>query len=208
MKKIVLLTMAAAFAMAADTPRIVFTKVFPGSDPDYVSITVDRSGAVLYKEAADEDPDKFQLEPSSTAAIFNLAEMLDHFKRPLESGLKVAKMGDKTFRWENGAEKNETKYNYSLDENAKALQDWFEHIVESQRLLIELQRVVRHDKLGANDAMLHIEVAWDQQHLVGLVQFLPLMDRVARDETYVNMARERAGRLAEVFRNAGKTSGQ
>ena len=53
-------------------------------------------------------------------AIFDLADKLDHFKRPLESGLKVAKTGDKTFRWENGAEAGEAKFNYSLDENAKA----------------------------------------------------------------------------------------
>ena len=32
-------------------------------------------------------------------------------------------MGVKTFRWEDGAESSEAKFNYSLDENAKTLQD-------------------------------------------------------------------------------------
>jgi len=201
------LLLIAVTALAGD-PRIVYTKTFPGSSPAYVEIAVEKSGDVSYKETADDDPETFKLDPQTTAQMFDLAQKLDYFSHPVESGLKVANMGAKVFRWEDGDKKTEVKFNYSLDENAKALQDWFEHIIESQRLLLELQRVVRHDKLGANDAMLHIEVAWNQQHLVGLAQFLPLMDRVAKDETYVNMARERAGRLAEVFRNAGKTAGQ
>ncbi len=40
----------------------------------------------------------------------------------------------KTFRWEDGAETSEQKFNYSLDENAKALDDWFEAITESEQL--------------------------------------------------------------------------
>ena len=67
-----------------------------------MAITVDKDGAATYREAKDEDPETFKLEPDMVQAIFGLADKLDHFKRPLESGLKVAKTGDKTFRWENG----------------------------------------------------------------------------------------------------------
>ena len=91
-----------------------------------MSITVERSGAVGYKESADDDPDQFQLEDSETATVFDLAQKLDHFAHPLESGLKIANMGIKTFRWEDGGENHEAKFNYSLDENAKALHDLFE----------------------------------------------------------------------------------
>ena len=34
--------------------------------------------------------------------MFDLAEKLDQFKHPIESGLKVANMGTKTFRFEDG----------------------------------------------------------------------------------------------------------
>ena len=54
------------------------------------------------KETPDDDPETFQLEDQAVATIFDLAEKLDHFKRPVESGLKVANMGAKTFRWEDG----------------------------------------------------------------------------------------------------------
>ena len=148
------------------------------------------------------------MEPEPTAAIFSLAEKLDHFKSPLESGLKVAKMGEKTFRWEDGAAASESSFNYSLDENAKTLQDWFERISESERALLVLRRAVRFDKLGVHQALLRIEIAWTQKRLVGAAQFLPQLDRVAKNESFLNIARERAARLAETFRSSAKAAGE
>ncbi len=55
-------SLAAALAYAQSAPRVVYTKSFPGSDPEYVAITVERSGMVSYKETPDDDPDTFQLE--------------------------------------------------------------------------------------------------------------------------------------------------
>jgi hypothetical protein len=200
MKTFGLLVAVAGMAAAADVPRISYTKIFPGSDPAYMATTIDRNGAVTYRETKDEEPEMFQMEADAVKAVFDLADKLDHFKRPLESGLKVAKTGDKTFRWENGAEASETKFNYSLDENAKTLQDWFERISESERALMLLRRNIRFDKLGVNDAVLRIDAAWTQKRLVGREQFLPLLDRVAKNETFINLARERAARLATTMR--------
>src|SRR5438045_9372211 len=105
--------------------------------------TVYKDGAVTYSETKDEEPETFKLEPEMVKAIFDLADKLDHFKRPLESGLKVARTGDKTFRWENGTEASEVKFNYSLDENARLLQDWFELVSESERAMLNLRREIR-----------------------------------------------------------------
>ena len=194
----------AAFAAAvfAGDPKIAFTKSFPGSDPAYVEITIDKSGAVTYKETPDDDPETFQLDAPSTAQIFTLADKLDHFSHPLESGLKVANMGMKTFRWEAGDKKTEAKFNYSLDENAKALQDWFERISETERLLAAFQRAVKHDKLGVDNALLNIWSAWDHKRLAAPEQFLPLLDQVAKSDIFMHMDRERAAELAEQIRAA------
>jgi hypothetical protein len=195
----------AASAGAADTARITFTKAFPGSVPAYVSITIERSGASTYKEAPDDDdPEMFQLESPATATIFDLAEKLDHFKGPLESGLKVANMGAKTFRWEEGGAASEVKFNYSQDLNAQALLNGFECISDSERAFFELRLAVKHDKLGVQDAMLHIQDLWEQHRLVGTPQFLPLLDRMINDDSYLHMARERAAALAAAIRAAGK----
>lgn len=200
--KLLLGLTSAGLAWGADAPRVAFTKIFPGSDPAYIAITVDRSGAVTYREAKDEEPETFQMEKDTLQAMFDLVEKLDHFKRPLESGLKVAKMGDKTFRWESGTESSEAKYNYSTDENARTLQDWFERISESERAMMNLRRAIRFDKLGVNDAVLRVDTAWSQKRLVGREQFLPLLDRIAKNESFINLARERAARLADALRAA------
>jgi hypothetical protein len=193
----------AAIAFAAEhSPRIVYIKSFPASMPAYVEIGIERSGDATYKEAADDDPEVFKLDPHSTAEIFTLADRLGHFKTPLESGLKVANMGAKTFRWEEGDQKSAVTFNYSLDENAKALHDWFERITESERLLAVLRRAVRHDRLGVNDAVLNIQAAWVRKRLAAPEQFLPLLEEVAGNEALIHMARERAAELVDAIRAA------
>jgi len=188
---------------AQDGPRLFYSKSFPGSSPEFVSIRVDKSGEAEYKEAAnDENPLKFKLKDDQVAEIFATAEKLAWFKRPLESPLKVAFMGTKTFRFENGAEKSEVKFNFSEDLDARLLTDWFERISESEQLYINLERAAKYDKLGVNKALLQLESAHDKKRLLAVEQFLPLLDRIQKNETYLHMARQRAAQLAEVFRAA------
>jgi hypothetical protein len=94
------------------------------------------------------------------------------------------------------------KFNYSEDPEAKTLLDWFERIAETERDLIELERTVRFDKLGVQDAILRIEMSRDQKRLVAEPQFLPLLDRVIKNESYLHMARDRAAALADSIRAA------
>ena len=194
----------AASAVGQSGPRILYSKSFPGSTPSYVAITLEQGGTATYTESKDDDPETLALESDAAAAIFDLAAKLDRFRRPLESGLKVANMGAKTFRWENGAENYETKFNYSLDENARALQDWFEKITESERAYLTLDRAVKHDRLGVHQAMLQLVSLWEQKRLVATAQMLPLLDRVAKNEAFINMARERATWLAGTIRARAK----
>jgi len=202
-------SLAATLVCAQSVPKVIYTKSFPGSDPEYVAITVDKAGAVSYKEMADDDPDTFQLETTFTDQIFDLADKLDHFKKPLESNAKnIANMGAKTFRWEGSSETSEAKFNFSTDPNAQALWNWFEWMTDSERAYLELKRTVRHDKLGVWDALLKITDLWTDSKLVGTPQFLPLFDRVAGDETYVHVARERAAELAEAVRAWSSKAGQ
>jgi hypothetical protein len=110
-------------------------------------------------------------------------------------------MGQKTFRYQDGSVKNEVQFNFSMDETAKALLDWFERITETQQLYFGLERTVKFDKLGVNKSLLQLESAWDRNRLVTPQRFLPLLDRVAKNESYLHMARERAAALADTLRN-------
>jgi hypothetical protein len=204
MKLVVLLASIAAGVLFANEPlpRILYTKSFPGSVPAFVSVELHKSGQAVYKEAPDdEQPVDFKMSPEDAAEIFNLVDKLERFKRPLESNLKVANMGLKTFRFEDGSAKNEVKFNYSLDEDARVLADWFERITETQRLHFDLERTAKFDRLGVNKTLLQIESAFDRKRLVGVERFLPLLDRVAKNDTYLHMARERAAALADAIRH-------
>jgi hypothetical protein len=201
MRRILLLLTAAAAAFAADG-KLTFQKVFPGSTPPWVKIVVSPDGSSVYTEAVDDNqPLNFKLAPEETATMFALAEKLGYFSHPLESGLPVAKMGEKTFRWEADGKVQEQKFNYSSEVDAQALADWFERISESERLLIELERSARFDKLGVNRVILQIQASYEKKRLVAPDQFLKWLDRVTKNESYLNMARERAARLADMFRH-------
>jgi hypothetical protein len=205
MRSIPILLLMVSIGFAADGPRIVYTKAFPGSAPAFVEIDIQKDGSASYKDdPKDEDPLTFKLSEDSNSQIWGLADKLDHVSHKLESGLKVANMGTKTFRYESGdgspAGNKEAKFNYSTDPDARALLDLFEQISDSERAYIALETAVRFDKLGAQEAILRVEALRDQKRLVPETQFLTLLDRVANNESFIHMARERAANLADAIR--------
>jgi hypothetical protein len=186
---------------AADVPSLYFSKSFPGSTPAYVAINVDKTGAGDYREDEKDDrPVHFQLTEPEVTALFDLAAKLGNFDHPLESPLKVAFMGTKTFRFVDGAKKNEVKFNYSEDLSAQAMADAFERISESEQLLTSVEVAAKYDHLGVSQALLLLESAYDRKRLVDTAQYLPLLDRISKNESYMHQARLRAAALADAFR--------
>src|SRR5947208_4076348 len=141
---LVLLFAGAMFGVDQTPARLFYSKAFPGSSPAYMQVTVEPDGQVDYREAPDDDfPLKFKLTETETAEVFALGGKLDWFSRPIESGLKVAFMGTKTFRVERGAEKHEVQFNYSEDPSARALWEWFERMTESAQYSVNLDRAAK-----------------------------------------------------------------
>ncbi len=195
----------ASLLLAGDEPSLFYSRDFPGSTPAYLQVTVQKSGDADYREAKDDDlPLKFKLSAAEVQAVFGLAEKLDHFKHPLESPVKVAFMGTKTFRWDAGGQQTEVKFNYSEDPNAQALMDWFERMAESAEHRIDLERAAKYDHLGVFKALTLLESALERGRLVAPDQFLPILDRVAKNENYMHTARARAAEIAEAIRGASQ----
>ncbi len=189
-------------ALVAADPQIFYSKSFPNSSPAYVEIHLSRDGSVVYKEKPDDDqPVDLRLNKEEADQIFSLAEKLNRFQSPLESGLPVAKMGEKTYRWIEDGKTNEQVYNYSTDENCRLIQEWFEKITESQLHLFALERTVRFDKLGVNRTLLQLEASWDKKRLIAVSQFEPWLNRIIKNQSFLNMDRERAAKLLETFKN-------
>jgi hypothetical protein len=190
------------YAAADALPKVMFTKSFPGSVPAWYSVTIEQTGDAEYREdPKDENPIKFHLNEADTAQIFELAGKLEYFKRKLESPAKVARMGDKTLHYEKGTESSETTFNYTEDPDGRTIADWFERISETERHLIDLERVVKYDRLGINDALLQLEVTLDHKRLIAPEQFLPMLDRVVKNESFMHLARQRAANIASQIRN-------
>lgn len=201
MKSTLLLLILASTAFA--DPLLVFTKEFKGSNPPYFEVHVNKDGKCVYKEAPDdEQPLDLQLSPGEAEAVFHLTESLDRFQKPLESKVKVAHMGSKTFRYENGDTRHSVTFNYTEDAEARLLTDWFEKIAATANVYVVLERAVKFDKLGVNQALLQFETLKDKGRLVSLATFLPLLDRVAKNDSFLNMARVRAMHLGEAIRAA------
>jgi hypothetical protein len=197
-----LILLFANVVFAGDGPRLFYSRSFPGSVPAYFEVKLEPNGDAEYREAPDEDnPLQFHLAEADTREVFGLAEKLDYFKHPLESPVKVAFMGTKVFRYENGGRKSEVQFNFSEDPQARDLTDWFERMGESAEHRIELERTAKYDRLGVLKALLLLESAMDRKRLVGMDQYLPMLDRIAKNESYMHTARARAAEIAEAIRN-------
>jgi hypothetical protein len=198
-----LILLFAGTLVAQDAQRFFYSKAFPGSVPAYVQVTLEKNGEAVYREAPDDDlPLIFKLTATETSDVYALVEKLDYFKRPIESGLKVAFMGTKTFRLEKGAEKTEVQFNYSEDANARALWDWCERLTESAQHRIALDRAAKYDRLGVVKALDLLGSAIERKRVVGLDQYLPTLDRIIKNESYMHTARARASEIAEFIRNS------
>ena len=204
MKALAVFLLFAATLCAA--PQLFYSKFFKGSVPEYVAITVDRDGRATYQEAKEDDnPIKIQLDRASLHEMFDLTEKLDRFQHPLESGLKIANLGLKTFRFDDGAEHHEIQFNYSQDLSAQALLDLFERITETEQHFADLDRTAHFEKLGVNDVLLQMQVTMEHNRLVAPEQFLPLLDRIAKNESYLHISRERAAAIADDIRKSPQT---
>ena len=211
----ILFVLAAALLFAAlaagpassanDTPTVTFRKVFKQSFPEFVEIKVGENGQASYDiRQLDEEanPQPFAVSRPLVEKIFQLAAQLHHFDGPsLDIRRKIANLGEKTFRYEKGAEVHETTFNYTLDATATQLLDLFEGLGREQTDLNNLERAMRYDRLGVNDAVGRLETDYNNKLIPEPDRLLASLDQLAADEKYLDIARQRARTLAGRIRN-------
>ena len=191
-----------AAVVAVADPRIVYSKVFKGSNPEFVSIAVEKDGHVVYRRAENDDNAReFVVKSEEAREVFDLADKLGDFAHPVESGLKVANMGKKTFRYEDGPLVREVSFNYSVNEDAKQLANWFERVTVTEEAYLGLDSAIHFDKLGVDQAFLQVRMLWDAHRLVAPEQFLPLLGRIEKNESFMHMDRDRAASLSDEIRS-------
>lgn len=197
---------ALSAASPSDPPTITFRKIFKSSFPEFVEIKLNQSGAGTYdiRQLDDEaSPAPFQIGAALTGRVFDLAARLRNFQGlDLDIHRRIANLGEKTFRYEKAGVKNEVKFNYTLDDSATQLLNIFEGITRQESDLSNLERAMRYDHLGVNDAVRQLEGDYNEKLIPEPERLLPALDRVASDSIYVDIARQRARALATRIRAA------
>jgi hypothetical protein len=208
---IIVALMAASAALAAADPvgaKLTFRRVFKGSSPEFIEITVREDSDVAAYEIRQLDEDAgatpFQVSATLRAKMFDLAAQLKHFQgQDLDVHRKIANLGEKTFRWESGSEVHETKFNYTLNPAAAQLLQVFEGLARQQEHVDLISRRMKYDRLGINDALLQFESDLNRSLLPEPQRVLPMLDQIAGDSRFVEIARQRARSLAERIRHQG-----
>ncbi len=190
----------------AGGPTITFRKVFKSSYPEFVEIKLDETGkgtCDIRQLSDDASPQPFEISAPIAQKIFALAGSLHNFQGvDLEVHRRIASLGDKTFRYDNGSETHEVTFNYTMNPTATDLLNIFENLFRQASDLADLQRTMRYDRLGVNDIVAQIQKDYEGKLLPEPERFLPLLDQLAADEKYINIARDSARTLAGRIRFA------
>jgi hypothetical protein len=195
-------------AVPAGGAKLTFRRIFKSSSPEFIEISVlENSDEATYEiRQLDEDPGgaKFQVSSQLRAKMFALASELKNFQgQDLDVHRKIANLGEKTFRWERGDEVHEVKFNYTLNSSATQLLQIFEGLARQQELLSLLERRMKYDRLGINDALLQFETDLNRKLLPEPQRALPTLDQIAGDARFVDIGRQRARNLADRIRRQG-----
>lgn len=187
---------------------LTYRRLFKSSSPEFIEIVVreDSDSATYEIRQLDEDPGALPFEVSASLRVrmFELAAQLHHFQgQDLDVHRKIANLGEKTFRWEHGSEIHETKFNYTLNSEANQLLQIFEGLARQQEHLMLISRRMKYDRLGINDALLQFETDFNHRLLPEPQRALPVLDQIASDSHFVEIARQRARSLAERIRHQG-----
>lgn len=194
-------------AQAADpkSATIKFEREWEDYTPQAVSITVTLNGHTKYSshtaakppEEADDYETEFDLSPTSTGKLFRNAEQVNFFDGDFDfKKHAVASTGKKTLTYSGPDHHGSATYDYS--EN-KAIQE-ITNLLAGVSATIEAGRKIKFtykfDKLGLEDQLKGMESAAQSHNLVELHLISPLLETIAGDTSVLNIARQRAKRLA------------
>jgi hypothetical protein len=138
------------------------------------------------------------LSKISREKAFALAANLNHLTGNFDfTKHRVAFTGWRTFTYKSGATANTTRFNWSENPSANELAALFEGIAATIEAENQLRYLRKYDKLGLNSYLGNLE----KKAKSGWVKELPILSNVlnelAQDPEVMNIARQRAQRLAQ-----------
>jgi hypothetical protein len=199
----------------SEIPTVTFSQSWADAVPPYYSIAVSNDGRVAYHstpkaENQGEPYDlKFVMSDVNLAKVLRLTKELNFFNGNFDyKKSKIAFTGTKLLRYEEGKRLHETSYNWSDNVRVQELTTLFQGISET----VELGRLVsekyKFDKLGVDAELKKLESAAKSGRLeeVGAIQ--PILSKIAKDSSMMNISRRRAEFLLSRALNKVHSGGQ
>ncbi len=194
------LILPAAFLAVSAQDIIYFERDFPGAIPERFEVRLSMEGQAVYSEDGGE-PLELAVGKDEAAEVFDLAAKLDHFTKVLASRRRVASTGRKVLRYESGGTvRGEAEFDYSENPRAREAASWFVKLSETQQHLQRLERAYRFDRLGVNEAMVHLEMSYERDRIVAPRLLEPILSKIAMNDRIMRLARARAEGLLERIR--------
>lgn len=192
-------------AASSQSAKVTFRRIFQGSSPEFIELTIssDSPNATYEIRQLEDDPGSspFEVGNALRTKIFSLTAQLHNFQGlDLDVHRKIANLGEKTFKWEQGGVSHEAKFNYTLNPAASQLLQIFEGLARQQEHYEVLTRRMRYDRLGIYDALLQFETDLNRGLLPEPERLVPLLEQIANDTRFVDVARQRARMLADRIR--------
>ncbi|MBI1749362.1 MAG: hypothetical protein HY234_06240 [Acidobacteria bacterium] len=190
---------------AAELATVSFRKVFRSSNPEFIEIKVRENGAAtcdIRSLSEDPDPQPFEVTSALTAKIFELSAQLNNFRGlDLDTKRRIANLGEKTFRLERGSDSAQVTFNYTINAAANQLLMIFEGLARQQEHLRTLLHRMKYDRLGVNNALMNFESDFNHKIIPEPERLLPVLEQIAADSRFVEIARQRSRSLIERIRN-------
>ena len=185
-------------APEATPPTIVFSLTFPQATPPFFNVAIESTGRSEYKSTPGlkNEGDPYLLEFTASEAtrtrLFELARQLNFFQGHYEYDKKVAFTGTKTLTFKNGAEEHTANYNWSQSPQIQEITTTFQNISSTIEMGRQLQDKYRFDKLGVDAILASMENEAKENRLGELQILQPILSRMAKDSSLMNISRRRA----------------
>lgn len=185
----------------SNLPTLTYIKVMKGSVPEYTSVTVNANGVGSYQgRQLDESPRPrpLKLSASTTEKLFRLATSLGNFRSiRLESKVRVANLGEKTFIYRDGVQENKVEFNYTRNKRGEELLNLFEGIADVEQHITALEYSSRYDLLGLPSALTQVEIDLNNNAMVDPQLMVPILKKIVGNNQYMRIAQMRAENILQ-----------
>jgi hypothetical protein len=183
-----------------DPLKFIWQKSNPRGSIESYAVELDEKGSGRFQfKPKDQDLVEVSLilKPSTIDSLLSLFQQADFLNESKDfvSGRKVADMGMKTIRFENGSKKREVTFNYTEDKILQQIVNFFENLCQQERSLFEIDLALKYDRLGIPKKLDELEKNLSAKRIVAPERFAPILEKIYQDESLINYSRTEAKKI-------------